>query len=105
MSSQKIISAALLAFFLCGCGEMKPFVDRIRNPGQSGGSLYRGPSTPEAPVICYNPLLTNDAELQSVADAECKAQKTGDSAEFVKKGYFEGRLLLPAHAYYKCVKK
>ena len=32
-------------------------------------------------------------------------EKTGKSAKLIKKTYFDGKLLLPAQAYYKCIKK
>lgn len=104
MSSQKFYLAGMLMLFLSGCNLFQPFIDRRRNPGVSDiNQLYSGPSTPENPVVCYNPLLTNDEELQQIADAECVAEETGDSAELIEKKYFEGRLLLPARAYYQCV--
>ena len=105
LSSQKLILGALFVLFLSGCGNFDPFIDRRRNPGQDVKRLYVGPSKPDAPVICYNPLLTNEETLQQMADEECVKQNTGKRAELVKKRHFEGRLLLPSHAYYKCVKK
>ena len=106
LSSQKIVLWTLFLFFLSGCGQFDAYVDRRRNPGVADISqLYSGPSTPDKPVICYNGWLTDDEQLQQMADAECVAQQTGDYAEFVKKTYFDGKLLLPNHAHYKCVRK
>ena len=105
LSSQKLILGVLFVLFLSGCGILDPFVDRRRNPGQDTHSLYVGPSKPDAPVICYNPLLTGDETLQQMADEECVKNNKGNKAELVKKRHFEGRLLLPSHAHYKCVKK
>ncbi len=106
MSSLKFYIACLLLFCMCGCGVFKPFVDRRRNPGVSDtNSLYVGESKPDAPVICYNPLFTNDGELQQIADDVCVTEETGDYAEFVNKSYLDGKLLLPVRAYYKCAKK
>lgn len=91
--------------FLCGCSLFNPYIDRRRNPGVSDiNMLYTGPSKPDAPVICYNPLLTDDDELQQMADAECIKHETGDRAVFVKKTYLNGKLLLPNHAHYVCVR-
>lgn len=104
LSSQKLILTCLFVFFLSGCGVLQPFIDRRRNPGQDTKSLYVGPSKPNKPVICYNALLTSDETLQQMADKECQKHKTGNRAELVKKRHFDGRLLLPSHAYYKCVK-
>jgi hypothetical protein len=102
--SQKLILMSLFVLFLSGCGILQPFVDRQRNPGQDAARLYVGPSTPQKPVICYNPLLTDDETLQKMADEECQKHETGNKAELVKKRHFDGRLLLPSHAYYRCVK-
>ena len=104
MSSQKFYLSGMLMLFLCGCGLFQPFIDRRRNPGVSDiNRLYSGPSKPDAPVICYNPLLTDDQTLLQMADEECQREETGDSAELIEKKYMEGKLLLPARAYYKCI--
>lgn len=106
MSSQKFIFISIFSFLVAACGILEPFVDRRRNPGvQDISKLYSGPSTPQKPVICYNPLYSDEAELQALADSECQKQQTGDYAEFVKKTHFDGKLLLPSHAHYQCVKK
>ncbi len=106
LSSQKLFFVSITVFFMAGCSILNPYIDRRRNPGaQSQQELYSGPSTPENPVVCYNPLYSNENELKAVADAECQKQQTGDEAEFVKKTRFDGKLLLPYHAHYKCVKK
>ena len=104
MSSLKIYIAGMLMFFLCGCSLFNPYIDRRRNPGVSDVKfLYTGPSKPDAPVICYNPLLTDDSELQKMADEECIKNQTGIRAAFINKTYLSGKLLLPSHAYYLCV--
>lgn len=105
MSSQKLMFAYLFVLFLSGCGSLQPFIDRQRNPGQDSARLYIGPSKPAAPVVCYNALLTDDETLQRMANEECVKHNTGKRAELVKKDHFDGRLLLPSHAYYKCVEK
>lgn len=93
----------MFMLFLSGCSLFNPYIDRRRNPGVSDVSLlYSGPSRPNQPVICYNPLLTNDDELQKIADEECVKNETGIRAVFVKKTYFDGKLLLPNHAHYIC---
>ena len=105
LSSQKLLLSLLFLILLNGCGLFNPYIDKRRNAGvEDTRYLYTGPSKPEKPVICYNGLLTDDEELQHMADDECKMQETGDKAEFVKKTYFDGKLLLPNHAHYKCVK-
>lgn len=93
----------MFMLFLSGCSLFNPYVDRRRNPGVSDVALlYTGPSRPNQPVICYNPLLTDDEELQKMADDECVKNQTGTRAVFVKKTYFDGKLLLPNHARYVC---
>lgn len=105
MSSQKLILGGLFVLFLSGCA-LEPFIDRRRNPGvQDVRRLYSGPSKPNAPVVCYNALVTSDETLQQMADEECVKEETGVKAELVEKKHFEGRLLLPSRAYFKCVKE
>ena len=105
LSSQKIFNSLLFVSFICGCSILDPYVDRRREPGTSDISrLYVGKSKPEAPAICYNPLLTKEPELQTMADAECVKNKTGTHAEFIEKDGFSCKVFLPATAFYKCVK-
>jgi len=104
LSSLKFYTACGLLIILSGCSLFEPFVDRRRNPGVSDISrLYSGQSKPNAPVICYNPLLTSEEKLQNMADNVCLEEETGDRAELIKKTYLDGKLLLPARAYYRCV--
>ena len=94
MSRLKIYITGMFMLFLSGCSLFNPYIDRRRNPGVSDVSLlYSGPSRPNQPVICYNPLLTNDDELQKIADEECVKNETGIR---------DGKLLLPNHAHYIC---
>jgi len=104
LSSLKCVLAVLSVFFIASCGTLDPYVNRQRNPGVSDISkLYTGPSKPNAPVICYNGLWTDDDELQNMATAECLKHGTGNYAQFQRKTYFDGKLLLPNQAFYKCV--
>ena len=105
LSSPKIFSILLFLSFICSCSILDPYVDRRREPGTSDiNRLYIGKSKPEAPAICYNSLLTEESELQAMADAECIKNNTGTHAEFIKKDGFSCKVLLPATAFYKCVK-
>lgn len=105
LSRAKILNIVLLATVVSGCNIFNPYVDRRRNPGTSDVSkLYTGMSKEDAPAICYNQLLTTDEELQKMADEECLKNRTGTHAEFVEKDGFSCKVLLPATAYYKCVK-
>ncbi|MBR2136873.1 MAG: hypothetical protein IJ852_02790 [Alphaproteobacteria bacterium] len=105
LSSLKIKIVCLFLLFLGGCSLVNPYIDRRRNAGaQDVRLLYSGPSRPEAPVVCYNALISNDDVLQKLADEECVKQQTGSRAELIAKKHFEGKLLLPSRAYYKCVK-
>lgn len=104
LSSLKLAISTLFILSICGCGLLNPYIDRRRNPGvQNITQLYSGPSRPEAPVVCYNGWWSSDEELQELATAECIKQQTGNYAEFQKKTHLDGKLLLPSHAYYKCV--
>lgn len=103
MSRIKIFYALVIILTISACSLVDPFVDRRRNAGERDVSkLYVGKSKPDAPAICYNILRTNAKELQVMADEECKKQKTGQKAEFVKETYFTCRILLPNHVYFIC---
>ena len=105
LSRVKILNLILLISFLSGCGILNPYIDRRRNPGTSDiTKLYIGSSRADAPAICYNPLLTKDDELQALADAECVKNNTGTHAVFETKDRFSCKVLLPATAFYKCIK-
>lgn len=104
MSRQKLLLALIFTFFISGCNLFSPYVDSRRNPGVKDLSLlYSGPSKPDKPVICYNPLITNTQELQQVAVEQCQKNQTGNNAKFVKITRFDGKLLLPYHAHYECI--
>jgi hypothetical protein len=106
LSSQKLVIGYLFLFLIGGCSLFNPYIDRRRNPGVADiKRLYSGPSTPDKPVICYNGWVSDDEELQALADAECVKQETGNKAKFVEKTYFDGKLLLPHHAHYQCIKE
>lgn len=103
MASTKIINIAVLVSLLCGCAQLKPFVDRRREAGGfADGALYVGESTPEKPAVCYNILFTSYNEVKNLADEECKKQKTGNTAVPVKQTVFTCRLFVPNHYYFKC---
>ena len=105
LSSQKITLGCLFLLFLSGCSLFNPYIDRRRNPGVADiNKLYTGPSKPDKPVICYNGWFTDDTTLQQMADAECIKHGTGTKAEFIQKTHFDGKLLLPSHAHYQCIK-
>lgn len=97
----------MLSFLLlltAACSLTNPYIDRRRNAGEPKERLYEGLSTPTAPVICYNKLQTEFAELQKMADAECVKHGTGNRAEFEEERYFVCRLLTPGYVKFKCVK-
>lgn len=105
LSRAKILNIVLLTAVISSCTILDPYVDRRRNPGTSDKTkLYVGTSKEDAPAICYNQLLTNNEELQKMADNECLKNHTGTHAEFIRKDGFSCKVLLPATAYYKCVK-
>lgn len=105
MSSLKVTTVLLIMTLITACSVWEPFVDRRRNAGvQDMRYLYVGQSKPSRPVVCYNPLWTDDEKLQEMADQECQKHQTGTHAVFQNKKHFSCRLLLPARAYYTCVK-
>lgn len=90
---------------LGACSQFGPFVDRRREAGGlANGALYVGKSTPERPAICYNRLYTNFAEVQALADEECKKNNTGPHATPLKETVFSCRFLIPNHYYFTCEK-
>ena len=105
LSSIKILSALLFMSQLCACGVLDPYIDRRRNPGTSNpDKLYVGQSKPDAPAVCYNPLLSDMESIQKIADEECAKHDKKTHAEFVNKNNFSCKVLLPTTAFYKCVK-
>lgn len=88
---------------VCSCAELTPFEDRRREPGTD--YIYVGASKPNAPAICYNPLLHNEENIKAQADEICQKNDSNTKAELVNTDYFTCRLLIPARAYYKCVTK
>lgn len=105
LSSIKIITATLFLISLTACSLFEPFIDRRRNAGvRDIRRLYVGKSKPEAPAVCYNGLWTTEDELQQLADAECVKNNTGTHAEKINTTHFSCKLVLPSHAYFKCVK-
>ena len=105
MSSIKMITASLILVCMCGCSLFESFVDRRRNAGaQDINRLYVGKSKTNAPAICYNGLWTDDNTLQQMADAECQKYNPGTHAVKGEVSHFTCKLVLPNHAYFKCVK-
>lgn len=103
LSRVKFANILLLCLLVNACSLTAPFVDRQRDASAKDlEHLYKGESKPEAPAICYNKLTTSFEELQKMADAECKKQKTGTYAVQFKETMFTCKLLLPNHLYFKC---
>lgn len=104
MSSIKVITASLILALLTACSLFDPYIDRRRNAGvQDVRFLYQGRSKPDAPAVCYNGLWTTDVQLQELADAECRKHGAGTHAEKTGTSFMSCKLLLPSHAYFKCV--
>lgn len=105
MSRVKILNMLMLPVLFCGCSLLDPYIDRRRQPGTGDPEkIYTGASKPNAPAVCYNPFVSNDTELQELADKECLRHQTGTRAEFVKKQTFACKILLPSLNSYKCIK-
>lgn len=101
MSTLKLSLLLSLVLSVSACSQLDAFEDRRREPGTE--YIYVGASKPTAPVICYNPLWEEDADLLEMADGICKKNNPETKAEFVDKDYFSCRLFVPAKAYYKCI--
>lgn len=104
MSSTKAYFILINLFFVSACSLFEPFIDRRRNAGATDMRfLYVGASKPDAPAVCYNGLWTNEEEIQKLADAECLKHQTGTHAVKQDTSHFSCKILLPSHAYFKCV--
>ena len=78
LSRVKISNMLILSSIICSCSILDPYIDRRRNPGTGDiNKLYTGSSKTNAPAICYNPLLSEEKELQALADSECIKHQTG----------------------------
>lgn len=88
---------ALLFLTLAGCAQFAPFEDMRREAGQK---KTVGISTQDMPAICYNPLWSDEKDVQEPAESAC--QKTKRQARFDSKKHFSCSLMLPSVAFYKC---
>lgn len=101
MSTLKFSLLLSLVLGTAACSLFSPFEDRRREPGTE--YVYVGSSKPGRPVVCYNPLLEDKADIKVFADGLCREHKTGTHAEEVDNDVFSCRLFVPSKAYYKCV--
>ena len=101
------MSRLILCFLLLSigaCSLADAFVDRRREAGRPVDSLYVGSSKTDAPVICYNKLITDFETVQKMADEECVRHDTGIRAEFDEEDLFSCRILTPVKAKFHCVR-
>lgn len=84
----------LICFGLTGCA---PYVDSRR---EAGVAHPIGQSQAPTIAICYNGLMTNDAELQEMANTACLA--TNKPAERTGTRYFNCALFTPNTAIFQC---
>ena len=100
-----MLIAILILMITSACSLLDPFVDRRRNAGiENINNLYVGRSTPEAPAICYNGLITDAKTIQNLADEQCRLHETGTHAVKTHTTKFSCKMFLPSHDYFKCVK-
>ena len=93
-----------ILFSVTACSLVEPFVDRRRNAGvENIKNLYQGRSTPEAPAICYNGFISDEEQIQALADNECKKHNTGTKAIKTHTSKFTCKIFLPSHDYFKCI--
>ena len=88
----------LIAFFLASCAQFEPFVDARREAGQAAPV---GQSTLDRVAICYNPLWSNEQEIEKLAAETCAQTKR--KPVFDDKTYFNCAFVSPATAFYKCI--
>ena len=82
---------------ISACGQFTPFVDAHRDAGQV---QLRGQSTLDRAAVCYNPIWSNKAEVEKLAEEEC--QKTNRHAVYDDTTWFSCCLINPSTAFYKC---
>jgi len=104
LSRVKMVVLCMLLFALGACSLTEPFVDRRREAGRPKDNLYVGSSKPDAPVVCYNGLITKFDEVQKMADAECVKHDTGISARLDDEEIFACRIMTPTKAKFQCVR-
>lgn len=103
LSRVKFILFLLSAFITSSCTWTDPYVDRRRDAGKIGTALYVGMSSPQKPVICYNPFVTKEAELQKMADEQCTKHNTGKRAILIEDEFFACSMTTPKYATFECV--
>lgn len=84
----------LTCFWLTGCAA---YVDSRR---EAGVAHTIGQSQPPIIAICYNGSVTNEFELQQMADTACLA--TDKAAKRIDTRYFNCALFTPNTAVFQC---
>lgn len=88
----------IVGLFLASCAQFEPFVDARR---EAGHVETIGQSTPDKVAICYNPIWSDDQEIEKLAVEACAQTKR--KPQFDEKKYFTGTLVNPATAFYQCI--
>jgi len=83
--------------FIASCSQFEPFEDRHREAGEV---QMQGKSTDNNPVICYNPIWHDEAQINALANEACK--RTHRKAEFKEKKSFSCRFVNPSAMIYQC---
>ena len=86
------------ALFLSACAQFEPFVDARREAGQL---LTVGQSTPNKVAVCYNPLWSNEKEIEKLAADACAQTKRIPQLDGRK--YFSCTFVSPSTVFYKCI--
>ena len=76
-----------------------PYLDARKEAGQISTV---GQSRADSPAVCYNPLWTDQAQVDALANQECRKQNK--QAVFREKTYFSCSLFNPNTAFYECQK-
>lgn len=86
-----------ILFLLIGCS---PYIDSRR---EAGVAHLVGQSHPPLIAVCYNGLVSDEIELQNLANAACS--KTKKPAQRIETRYFNCTLLTPNTAIFRCSEK
>ncbi len=85
---------SFICLLLSGCA---PYVDSRR---EAGFAHPIGQSVPPKIAICYAPLITNEIELQQMADMACLSKNK--PAKRSETRYFNCTLMTPNTAVFDC---
>lgn len=95
---RKLFNILFLYVFIVGITGCAAYVDSRREAGYQGTI---GSSSPSRIVICYNGYITEEDELEAMANTECSKIKA--KAELDRTEFATCSLFAPSKVIYNCV--